>query len=186
MELLWSPVVAAGGNQWQIGSAPKPQKQANPSPWVATSCLSRSMVRRGRRFESARGLRQSACKSALCGCLLVEHADTKRTHLGYERRIAASRGAFRHLLADDGRGANCGNLLLSGTSRCQRGRDLDPLSVVRGSLDALRATSAQWTGLENRFGPLSVRRGFKSLPSALTTPFLVAALAVATEMRRLR
>jgi hypothetical protein len=29
MERLWSPVVATGGNQWQIGSARKPQKQAS-------------------------------------------------------------------------------------------------------------------------------------------------------------
>src|SRR6266542_5590039 len=28
MEPLWSPVVATGGNQWQIGSAPKPPQQA--------------------------------------------------------------------------------------------------------------------------------------------------------------
>jgi hypothetical protein len=35
MEPLWSPVVATGGNQWQIGVTRKPQKQAKS---VATSC----------------------------------------------------------------------------------------------------------------------------------------------------
>src|SRR2546428_7235676 len=28
IEPLWRPLVAAGGNQWQIGRAPKPRKQA--------------------------------------------------------------------------------------------------------------------------------------------------------------
>jgi hypothetical protein len=35
MEPLWSPVVATGGNQRQIGSAPKPRKQAKS---VAIGC----------------------------------------------------------------------------------------------------------------------------------------------------
>ena len=35
MEPLWSPVVATGGNQWQIRSEPKPQKQAKS---VALGC----------------------------------------------------------------------------------------------------------------------------------------------------
>src|SRR5437588_11888504 len=35
MEPLWSPVVATGGHQWQIGSAPKARKQAKT---VAVGC----------------------------------------------------------------------------------------------------------------------------------------------------
>src|SRR5438128_11566750 len=35
MEPLWSPVVATGRNQWQIGPAPKPQEQAKT---VAAGC----------------------------------------------------------------------------------------------------------------------------------------------------
>jgi hypothetical protein len=35
MEPLWSPGVATGGNQWQIGRPQKPQKQAKS---VATGC----------------------------------------------------------------------------------------------------------------------------------------------------
>jgi hypothetical protein len=35
MEPLWSPVVATGGNQSQVGSAPKPRKQAET---VAVRC----------------------------------------------------------------------------------------------------------------------------------------------------
>src|SRR6059058_5314282 len=35
MEPLWSPVVAIGGKQWQIGRPSKPQRQAKS---VATGC----------------------------------------------------------------------------------------------------------------------------------------------------
>ena len=35
IEPLWRPLVAAGGNQWQIGRAPKPRKQAKS---VAIGC----------------------------------------------------------------------------------------------------------------------------------------------------
>jgi len=52
----------------------------------------------GRRFESVRGLRESACKLALCCCLLVERADTFRTHLRYAGRVATPRDVFRHNL----------------------------------------------------------------------------------------
>src|SRR5687768_18621456 len=47
MEPSWSPVVATDGNQWQIGSARKPEKQAKT---VATGCHQLAvtfMVRRG-------------------------------------------------------------------------------------------------------------------------------------------
>jgi hypothetical protein len=32
MEHLWSPAGATGGNQWQMGHARKPLKQADPQP----------------------------------------------------------------------------------------------------------------------------------------------------------
>jgi hypothetical protein len=53
-----------------------------------------SMVRRG----STVRVRQRACTKALqvgisC-CLLVEHADTERTHLRFARRTAALRDVF--------------------------------------------------------------------------------------------
>ena len=60
MEPLWSPVVAAGRNRWQVGASPERLRKAKI---VAVGCDQRrpkSMVRRGRRFESVRGL----CKSA--------------------------------------------------------------------------------------------------------------------------
>ena len=62
MEPLWSPVVATGGNQWQINREQKRLKQAKS---VATNCHrspERFMVRRGLRFESGRGLQKKAGK----------------------------------------------------------------------------------------------------------------------------
>jgi hypothetical protein len=43
MEPLWSPVVATGGNQWQIAKARNPRNQAKS---VATGCDRLLMVRR--------------------------------------------------------------------------------------------------------------------------------------------
>src|SRR5438046_1854943 len=63
MEPLWSPVVATGGNQQQIGQPSKPQKQAKS---VATSCptgcLRRSMVRRG---STVRVRQRASCATRL-------------------------------------------------------------------------------------------------------------------------
>jgi hypothetical protein len=57
MEPLWSPVVATGGNHWQMGLAPKARKQVKT---VAIGCdRLRSAVHGkegGLRFESGRGL----------------------------------------------------------------------------------------------------------------------------------
>src|SRR5436190_2025540 len=36
---LWSPVVATGGNQWQITERQKPRNKRKPLPWIATGCL---------------------------------------------------------------------------------------------------------------------------------------------------
>src|SRR5205085_5795005 len=44
MEPLWSPVVATGGNQWQIGSARKPHEQAKT---LAVHCEWLPLRRRG-------------------------------------------------------------------------------------------------------------------------------------------
>jgi hypothetical protein len=54
MEPLWSPGVAAGGNQRQIDGAVNPENKPNPLPPAAT--VAGDMVKRGRRFESVRGL----------------------------------------------------------------------------------------------------------------------------------
>jgi hypothetical protein len=45
--------VAIGG-KWDARESGSDKRK--PLPWVATSCLSRSMVRRGSTFESVRGL----------------------------------------------------------------------------------------------------------------------------------
>ena len=60
MEPLWSRVAATGGNPRQIGPTRKARNKANPLPPAASGFVRHSMVRRGRRFESFRGL----CKSA--------------------------------------------------------------------------------------------------------------------------
>ena len=47
MEPLWSPVVATGGNQLQIGRTRNRKSKRNPLPPAATGCLGKYMVRRG-------------------------------------------------------------------------------------------------------------------------------------------
>jgi hypothetical protein len=49
-------VVAIGGNRSQAQHRSEPQERARPLPSVATTRRSQRMVRRGRRFESVRGL----------------------------------------------------------------------------------------------------------------------------------
>src|SRR5215213_9297375 len=46
-EPLWSPVVATGGDQWQIGRCQKHENKPKLLPSAATSCVRRSMVMRG-------------------------------------------------------------------------------------------------------------------------------------------
>jgi hypothetical protein len=60
MEHLWSRAVATGGNRWQMGCPENGSNKPKPLPWVATSCRAPKIVRRGRRFESVRGLRKAA------------------------------------------------------------------------------------------------------------------------------
>src|SRR5215208_3858043 len=77
MEPLWSPVVATGGNRRQMDGTQTRGKKPNPLLLAATGCVRRSMVRRGLRFESGRGLRKrpaiagfalgSACRVCLAG-----------------------------------------------------------------------------------------------------------------------
>jgi hypothetical protein len=47
MEPLWSPGVATGGNQRQIGWLSEPQNKRIPLPPAATGCVGKYMVRRG-------------------------------------------------------------------------------------------------------------------------------------------
>jgi hypothetical protein len=68
MEHLWNPVVATRGNRWQIGRTSRRLRQANPLPWVATGCLSRSMQGGSRRFESVRGLCKVPANRAFLIC----------------------------------------------------------------------------------------------------------------------
>jgi hypothetical protein len=44
MEPLWSPVVAAGGNRWQITEPQNRQKQAKTVAVVATGCRTLFML----------------------------------------------------------------------------------------------------------------------------------------------
>jgi hypothetical protein len=66
MEPLWSPVVATGGNQSQVGPARERRKQAK---FVATGCHRLPEMfhgkEGGRRFESVRGLYKSAANPCL-------------------------------------------------------------------------------------------------------------------------
>jgi hypothetical protein len=43
----WSPAGATGGNRWQMRGPQNASDKRKPLLWLATSCLSRSMVRRG-------------------------------------------------------------------------------------------------------------------------------------------
>jgi hypothetical protein len=56
MEHLWSRAGATSGNWWQMGSPRNGSNRRKSLPPVATSCVRAWMVRRGRRFESIRGL----------------------------------------------------------------------------------------------------------------------------------
>jgi hypothetical protein len=87
---------------------------------------------RGRRFESVRGLTQSACNSALYCCLSAEHADTFPTHLRYARRTATSRVVFRHVCDKTGRQVEQVISPLRGNSCCPGWRDLDPFPTGGG------------------------------------------------------
>jgi hypothetical protein len=73
------------------GKCSEPEKRRNkpkPLPWVATGCRSERMVRRGRRFESVRGLKGSACKLALYCCLECR----TRGHISDTRLVRATQG----------------------------------------------------------------------------------------------
>jgi hypothetical protein len=62
------PRGATGGNQWQTRAARKAGNKRNPLPPAATGCLRRSMVRRGRRLESVRGLCKSPARRGFFRC----------------------------------------------------------------------------------------------------------------------
>jgi hypothetical protein len=66
MERLWSLAVATSGNRWQMDRPEHGGTKPKPLPLVATSCRKERMVRRGRRFESVRGLAEEPCKWACC------------------------------------------------------------------------------------------------------------------------
>src|SRR5215208_4699678 len=53
-----------------------------------------SMVRRGSTVRVRQRTLVKYLQTTISGCLLVEHADTFRTHLRYSRRSATSRDAF--------------------------------------------------------------------------------------------
>jgi hypothetical protein len=61
-----------GWNRWQSLAGRPPaknrQNERNPLPLAATHCLRHSMVRRGRRFESVRGLHERPASGPFC-CL---------------------------------------------------------------------------------------------------------------------
>src|SRR5256885_12843913 len=63
MEPLWSPVVATGGNQRQIGCARKRRKQARTVAAGSDRLRAKFRGKEGvRRFESVRGLCKSPAK----------------------------------------------------------------------------------------------------------------------------
>src|SRR5436190_22956677 len=76
MEHLWSRAVATGG-KW-VGPENGSDKR-KPLPWVATSCESERMVRRGSTVRVRQRASLTACKSVL-GVVCVENA---RTHSGH-------------------------------------------------------------------------------------------------------
>ena len=87
MEPLWSPVVSTGGNQWQIRATRTAPKQART---VAVGCdrlPERFHGKEGSRFESVRGLGQSACKT---GCVVVCLGATSRRGNAEEHLVTPS------------------------------------------------------------------------------------------------
>jgi hypothetical protein len=81
MEPLWSPVVATGGNQWQIRSALNPPKQAKS---IADGCDPLPVGAHGKEGVDASSPSQMACMKclqiALLCCWNLEQANTFRTH----------------------------------------------------------------------------------------------------------
>src|SRR6266516_7989782 len=61
MERSWKNEGATGGKATSGGGRDNGMNKRNPSPPVAHSCGLDRMVRRGRRFESVRGLPDSPC-----------------------------------------------------------------------------------------------------------------------------
>src|SRR6266498_5972713 len=93
MEPLWSPVVATGGNQWQIGSARKPQEQAKAA---AVGCDQLPEAAHGKEgvdgSSPSEGLRKvPANRHFTVACVL-----NRRTHSGH---ICGTRNASRRLAA---------------------------------------------------------------------------------------
>src|SRR5947207_13019082 len=77
MEPLWSPVVATGGNQPQTYRARRRRKQAKSVATVCHQLPEKFHGRRGRRFESVRGLFKRPAQRPLIAqshLLLVQHA----------------------------------------------------------------------------------------------------------------
>jgi len=91
MERLWSLAVATGGNPSQIGTPRNGSNKPKPLPPVATSCRSERMVRRGRRFESVRGLCKVAANQALLLALVATASglDVHRASTARRRRPVA-------------------------------------------------------------------------------------------------
>ena len=83
-------------NGWQFDSPSKPRKQANPLPPAATSCLRRSMVRRGSPVRVRKRALQKRRTSALFRSRrLARH----RTRGGYGALYGAFRSGMLPLLA---------------------------------------------------------------------------------------
>src|SRR5215218_7831455 len=131
------------------------------------------MVRRGRRFESVRGLPKSACKSALCCWLSVEHADTFRTHPRYARRTATSRGVVRHVCRKRGRGVRLKKLpanmklpLPAGGGNLPRFPSREGVSE-KGHRELASGVEVGWRSATNASSPVNVNgsTGLASVPS---------------------
>jgi hypothetical protein len=65
MERLWSQAGATGGQTMANGAPPK-TAQTSRNRWQPTATVSERMVRRGRRFESVRGLCKSPARRRFC------------------------------------------------------------------------------------------------------------------------
>jgi hypothetical protein len=82
MEPLWSPWVQPVAINRKSDGAKSRGSKRKPLPWVATGCRSERMVRRGRRFESVRGLKSPAHRHLLLSLQARRRRDVWRRQRG--------------------------------------------------------------------------------------------------------
>jgi hypothetical protein len=121
--------VATGG-KWEHSE--NGSNKPKPLPRVATSCRSERMVRRGSKVRVRQRASLKALQMRFSCCLILEQADTFRTHLRCARRTETSRDAARHAFTDAIAATCPTKSLLRGHHGCLNRRALDPFPSERG------------------------------------------------------